>query len=37
MEVGKKDVRLSRHCQQHVGFKDGKNTDDSKEDGLLAT
>jgi hypothetical protein len=24
-------------CQQHVGFKDGKNMEENKEDGLLAT
>lgn len=37
MEVGQKPIRLSKDCQQHVGFKDGKNIEENKEDGLLAT
>jgi hypothetical protein len=36
MEVGWRAIRLSREYQ-HVGFKDGKNMEDSKEDGLLTT
>jgi hypothetical protein len=37
MEVGYRVVRLLRDYQQHVGFKGGKNMEDSKEDGLLTT
>jgi hypothetical protein len=35
--LDKKPIRLSKDCQQHVGFKYGKNMEENKEDGLLAT